>query len=375
MMRTLLKFCIVAWVTLTLLGLSVGCGFLDELLPTSSEIEEGTVTSESSSSSTSSAGSPSTPYPAPTTGVSAPEIQSPSPGTDVLETSPTLVVANSATGDSFPVTYSFEVATDDTFQTVIATEAGISQGEGGKTSWQVSETLGEGTYFWRARAQAGYVKSSYSLISNFNLVPQSLPPEVPIPTPGGGVATVSDPLTNGTSIGEVNGGRFTSEGWEVVHRTDYIRYEVQPLESGFVEWNNTGLRESNLSADHFMLFGMWDPTKGDYRANPYRVHLQKLDTNHNRPYVRIRWIANGEQHDDGYNFLDWNPNQTYQWLIEWGPNGGSNEVRVYLDGMVIIQTTYRRAYKPNAHWVELGIQSRVESVVGAIYSNLRIGPR
>ena len=130
MLRTLLKFCIVAWVTLTLLGSSVGCGFLDELLPTSSEIEEGTVPSESSSSSSSSAGSLNTPYPAPTTGVSAPEIQSPSPGADVLETSPVLVVANSATGDSFPLTYSFEVATDDTFQTVVATEAGISQGDG-----------------------------------------------------------------------------------------------------------------------------------------------------------------------------------------------------------------------------------------------------
>ena len=86
-------------------------------------------------------------------------------------------------------------------------------------------------------------------------------------------------------------------------------------------------------------------------------------------------VNNGEQHDEGYNFMDWNPNQTYQWRIEWGPNGDSNQARVYLDGMVIIRADYRRTYKPSVHWVELGIQSRAESVVGAVYSNVRIGPR
>jgi hypothetical protein len=73
--------------------------------------------------------------------------------------------------------------------------------------------------------------------------------------------------------------------------------------------------------------------------------------------------------------MDWDPSQTYQWRIEWGPSGDSNEARVYLDGNVIIRATYRRAYKPSVHWVELGIQSRAESVVGAVYSNVRIGPR
>lgn len=377
MTRTLLRFSIVAWFAFVLLGSSISCGFLDELLPTSSNIDNGTEPSEgpSSSSSSSTGSSPNTTYPSGMTGVSAPEIKSPSSGSEITETNPTLVVTNSATGDKFPLTYAFYVAKDENFEQMVAMVEGVDEGPGETTSWQVPELLEEGVYFWTSRAQAGYVKSPYSEVVSFNLIPQSLPPEVPTPTPGGGVATVTDPLTDGFSIGEVNGGRFTSQGWEVIHRTDYIRYDIQPLESGFVEWNNSGLRPMNLAAGHYMLFGMWDPSRGDYRANPFRVHLQKLDTNHNRPYVRIRWIANGEQHDEGYNFMDWNPSQTYQWRIEWGPNGNSNEARVYLDGIVIIRATYRRAYKPAVHWVELGIQSRAESVVGAVYSNVRIGPR
>ena len=66
---------------------------------------------------------------------------------------------------------------------------------------------------------------------------------------------------------------------------------------------------------------------------------------------------------------------TYQWRIEWGPTGGSNEVRVYLDGRVIIRQDYRRSYSPSIHYIELGVEERAESIVGVVYRNVSIGRR
>jgi hypothetical protein len=193
------------------------------------------------------------------------------------------------------------------------------------------------------------------------------------PEPGGGVASIFDPLTDGLSVGDVHGGKFTPQGWKVTHKSDFIRYEIEPSKSGFIEWENLGFRPANPNHDQYMLLGMWDPTRGDYRANPFRVHVQKLDPNHNRPYVRLRWIANGEQHDEGYHFEAWDPEQVYQWRLEWEPSGSSNEARVFLNGQLIIQVTYKRVYSPGVLWVELGIAERAESIVGTIYANVRIG--
>jgi hypothetical protein len=172
----------------------------------------------------------------------------------------------------------------------------------------------------------------------------------------------------------VSGGRFTSGGWEVTSPSDYIRYEVPTLSNGWVEFETSGLRPTNPSPDQFMLFGMWDPSAGDYRANRFRVHLQKLHPNpHNPPYLRVRWIANGEQHDEGSNFFAWEPGRRYRWRLEWGSGGGSNQARVLLDGQQVITVNYNRTYAPNVHYIELGIAERGESVVGVRYSNLRIG--
>lgn len=178
------------------------------------------------------------------------------------------------------------------------------------------------------------------------------------------------------SVGEVGGGRFSSQGWTVTQRGNYIRYRVPPIASGFLEWENLNLTRFNPQRDLFSLIGMWDPTKGDYRENPFRVHVRKLDTQgHNPPYVRLRFIANGEQHDVGHDFLDWSPSRAYRWRLEWGPRGGGNEARVLLDDQVIIRTSYGPTYRPDQHWIELGVEERAESIVGVVYRNVRIGRR
>lgn len=124
-----------------------------------------------------------------------------------------------------------------------------------------------------------------------------------------------------------------------------------------------------------MLFGMWDPSEGRYRTNPYRVHVQKLDTKHNPPFLRLRWIADGEEHDAGFNFTSWNPERVYHWRLEWGPEGDAHVVRLILEDQVIIRIDYGREYDARELFVELGIEERAESVVGAVYRHVSIGPR
>ena len=301
--------------------------------------------------------------------VTAPTPLSPASGGEVGDDRPTLTVGNATASDGSAPTYSFQVAIDSGFNTIAAQTQGVAQNPTGQTSWRVDLVLENRQYFWRARARAGSVDGPYSSVRDFRVssTASSPPPTAAI--------VVSDPLTTGHTVGRVAGGRFISQGWQVTSRTDYLRYEVPSISSGFVEWENTGLRTNNPAPDQYMLFGMWDPSSGVYRDNAYRVHLQKLDANHNPPYLRLRWIANGEEHNAGTDIDFWQPGTIYRWRIEWGPGAEGNTVRVFLDGDPVILERYSRTYRPNLHYIELGIAERAESVVGTVYSNVQIGRR
>lgn len=318
-------------------------------------------------------------------GVTAPIIADPLSGSTVSDPQPSLTVLNSAHEGGAAPTYLYQVSTDPSFVTLIAQSEQIVENASGSTTWTVNRALPDGNYSWRVRARSGAKESAFSATAQFDVSgggvsgpPPSTPPPSPNPPPPGPTPTptgtiVADPLIGG-SIGEVHGGSFTNGGWLINAPGNFIRYEVPPMARGWVEFDTTGLRPENPAHNQFMLFGMWDPTAGPFRANPFRVNIQKLHPNpHNPPYLRVRWIANGEQHDDGTNFFDWNPSRTYRWRLEWGPDGSSNSARLFLDGALIIEIAYSRDYRPNVHFIELGVGERGESIVGVRYSNLVIG--
>jgi hypothetical protein len=300
----------------------------------------------------------------------------PLPGTNLSDPSPTLTVRNASTSIPGRPTYDFQVSVDDTFRSLAAEITGHEEGTGGtgETSWRVTTDLSDGRYFWRARGVGAQGPGPYSPISDFFIGGGgSTPTPSPRPPSSG---EIFDPLTNGRSQGEVHGGRFNSVGWMVTSRGDFIRYVVPTITAGFVEWENLGLARTNPAPDLYTLFGMWDPSKGPYRENPFRVHVRKLDTQgHNPPYVRLRWISGGQEHNEGFDFLAWNPGQAYRWRVEWGPGGSGNEARVLLDGRVVIRTGYGPSYQPADHWIEMGVEERAESIPGVVYRNVSIGRR
>ena len=344
-----------------------GCGLNNPDTPTGPTVAQPTAPLPSTTGSSSSGSTSGTT--GGSTALGAPAIVSPTPGSEVTESRPTLTVANSTAPAGVAPVYSFQVASDSGFTQVVSQVQDVAEGSTGKTSWRVGTELDSGKYYWRARSQAGSTTSPYSNVADFTLKASGSSTNPPAGL------IVNDPLNGGSTAGVVNGGQFTSSGWRVTDMSDFIRYQVPTLSSGYVEWENRGLTPQNKASLGYMLFGMWDPSRGPYRENPFRVHLQKLDTQHNKPYIRLRWIADGEEHNVGHNFLDWNPQRTYLWRIEWGPSGGGNEVQVLLDGTAIITRRYNQSYSPNVHYVEFGIEERGESVIDAIYSNVRIGAK
>lgn len=296
--------------------------------------------------------------------ISAPQLISPTRSSELNDARPTLTVENATVTDNSTVSYFFQVAADREFSDVVAaTEEGIPEDPSGRTSWQVSPPLVERQYFWRARAvnERGVAG------------PYSTPEEFTVSNAG---LLISDSLMSGMSVGDASGGQFISQGWRVTRNSDFIRYEVPTITTGYVEFETTGL-QTGAATDNTMLFGMWDASAaaGPYRTNAYRVHIQKLDATSPPPFLRLRWIANGEQHDTGANIEIWDPGRVYRWRLEWGAGPLGNAVQVFLDDVPIILQQYTREYSPKTHWIELGIEQRRQSVVGAVYSNVRIGSR
>jgi hypothetical protein len=320
-------------------------------------------------------GSPTTPTtPQPPTmdsSLTAPTNRSPVEGEQLEELKPELVIGN-ATGGSGARTYTFEVASDGGFQQIVATESGLREGLGGITAWQVNETLeSESKYYWRARASTAAGSGPSSAATELRIKPGFTRDRA-----SGGLV-VFDPLTGG-SVGQVMGGRFVEGGWQATANTDCIRYQIPTLAEGRIEFESTNLSTPNPFPGKRMLISMWDPSKGEYTTNPFRMHLQKLDESTVRfDDVRLRFISRGQETNVGITFFDFEPQIVYHWRIEWGtfPGINSQHVKIFLEEEEILNRNYDRAYTPNPHWVELGNCDRGETLEEAIWSNLRIGTR
>jgi hypothetical protein len=97
---------------------------------------------------------PTTPS-TPVVTISAPKMLEPVAGAQLTDGSQpvTLTVENSTTTGKNPLTYVFEVATDDQFTAKVYSKGGIAAGTTGKTSQQIDKLPSSKVYYWRARAE------------------------------------------------------------------------------------------------------------------------------------------------------------------------------------------------------------------------------
>lgn len=296
--------------------------------------------------------------------ITAPGIVDPNSTDPISDGQPTLTVTNvTVTGGGAP-TYTFQVASDQGFSNIVAQQSGIGQGSG-QTSWQVTVALDDGTYFWRARGDVAGTAGPFSSVAQMVIVAVGGPGETVV---------FFDRLTEGTTIAtDRRGGTLTDQGWRINDNTDFLRYEIPTVVNGYVQWENLGLTERGANEASHMLMGMWDPSAGAFRQNPFRVHVQKLWNNpHNPPFFRFRWISQGREEEGTSNFNDWDPGTVYTFRVDWGPDEGANTARVLVNGMELARVRYNRPYQPRTHFVELGIEERGESVIDAIYRNVAV---
>jgi hypothetical protein len=112
--------------------------------------------------------------------ISAPVLVSPSQGVKFKESEQPikLVVTNAITTGVRPLTYVFDVATDNGFTTKVFSRSGVPPGNG-QTSVQLDRLEIGRAYFWRARAEDGANTGTFAT-SSFEILPK---PAVNAPVP------------------------------------------------------------------------------------------------------------------------------------------------------------------------------------------------
>ena len=164
--------------------------------------------------------------------------------------------SNSSTRTGYAAATNTSWRKHPSFGNIIASGDDLPEGGTGATSWQVSPNLGIGqTYYWRARASVGGTQGPFSPAANFE-VQGGFASSTPV-----GSVFVSDPLTNGVSVGEVGGGEFQTEGWMATDALSYIRYDIPTTPNGFVEFQVSNLMDLNPHSAKRNLLIMWDPKK------------------------------------------------------------------------------------------------------------------
>jgi hypothetical protein len=125
--------------------------------------------------------SPTVAGPIPGVEISAPKLLEPAQGFKFKESQQPirLLIENSSSSGVRPISYVFEVATDDAFTTKVFARAGVPPGDGGRTSVQIDKLDNGRSYYWRARAEDGANNGPFAA-AQFEVLPK---PQLDPPSP------------------------------------------------------------------------------------------------------------------------------------------------------------------------------------------------
>ncbi len=141
--------------------------------------------------------SPSQPSGTSVTGsVTAPRLVQPAPGSTIrnVDQPVTLAVQNALVTQPSTTTYTFEVASDSNFATVVQTRSGVAEGSGGQTSVRLDQLAPGKDYYWHARATGAGTTGVFGAMYKFTIGP-AVVINAPTPiSPVGGAATGARPI-------------------------------------------------------------------------------------------------------------------------------------------------------------------------------------
>jgi hypothetical protein len=126
----------------------------------------------------------------------------------------TLTVKNAVATRAGAMTYSFQVASDASFATLVYSKDGVTEGTGGQTSLKIDSLAGSKTYFWRAAGTSNGFKGPFAKGRTFVMGPPVVLQNPVNLTPANG-STV-----NGTPLFTVNNIARTGPAGAISYRFD-----------------------------------------------------------------------------------------------------------------------------------------------------------
>jgi len=283
-----------------------------------------------------------------------------------------VLVATKATGKftAIPLSYQFQIRSGSN----VVFDSGVVGGGGsGPDQVQYSPVVAltpDGTYTWRARAvfqdAAGpwSADATFKAIAKFNNGREFL-----------------DPLLDGSTVGIQHGGQFIpGRGYQLLTPQDGIDYHVDTCSSCTLEFDVAGFGKrvgEDYGADLKWITmgdGTTFPSFGAFRDHPWKMTIeQRADQDQG---IKLVWrngdAGEGDPGDHtfkGDGLTQWSDSHPpYHFVIDWNPGGFA----VSIDGRTFVSDGFARPYAPPNHTISLGCWPRGESLVSAIFSNVKL---
>lgn len=237
------------------------------------------------------------------------------------------------------------------------------------------------TYTWQVRAEFQGDAGPWSARASFV-------------SPNGGYLRDTeffDPLTNGRTVGKQIGGHFINgKGWMADKLTDAIDYRLSACASCTLEFDvtNFGHGEGEPFQKDVKWISMGDAAAFDdfltHRNHPWKMHLEQR-ADGDGTGMKLIWrngdVGEGEPGDHTGKVdpaVDWRGDVWYHFTLTWNPGGFEIWIgETQANGTVTNNKLWFKdgfgghAYTPPNFIVSLGTRSREETMINAIWRNIK----
>jgi hypothetical protein len=295
-----------------------------------------------------------------------------------------LLVARTSEGKfdkSMPLTYQFQISTGSGAVVSDCTRTVAADAGGTTVSYNAACVLEfDQPYTWKVRAR--------STIGGQDFVgPWSA--NASFRAPAGGYIRdneVFDPLTNGKTAGDINGGVqfIAGQGAKLLGHDSFIRYKLPVnLQQGEFSMMILGADEG-AEGDKSKVFSMQEgPNEGDITDDDYRMTAELRGANYGAPgSIAYRIIfGDGQSRDGDREQHNFESSRWYFWRFTWATGSARLEVREDgPSGRVIYSRTPSggagsHPYRPDPHYLYLGTAmgragALDATLPGGIYKNV-----
>jgi len=289
-----------------------------------------------------------------------------------VQSDPVVLVASTTKGTytDLALAYHFQVRSGST----VVSEGTVGPVSGSTVQFTPSGLSFNSTYTWRVQATFQGQQAPWSPDSTFKTIGKF----------NNGLEFF-DPLLDGTTVGIQRGGKIIpGQGWQSDALNSGVDYPIQTCSNCKLEFDVRGFGKSEGAP--FGLDVKWItmgdgaafPSFGGFRDHPWKMTIeQRADDDTG---IKMIWrngsSGEGDPGDHTYKGatgIDWNSSraQPYHFIIDWSPGG----FVISIDGHVVNQDGFSRAYAPGNHTISLGCWPRAETMIGAIWSNVRLTRR